>query len=276
MGICTDMLSETAEFDYESKVWGANEVRISPRYLNALRLKYCLDDLQGVHGRVLEAGCGGGGMARAIKFYRPDLEVYGCDVSQTAIGAGQAHLGGVTFAVCDTYDLAYPESFFSAIIMFDVLEHLLTPERAAIEIYRVLKPGGLFHPFVPCEGGLHTLHGLLNKIGWKAKERYGGHLQRFVLSEVRILLGGQGFRITQAPWSGHLVSQLVDVTYFSGLSLRGRNLPYSVEGYLAGAKPGIIPKLIGGLKAGVAAVTYYESLFLHMVPGWGVHLACHK
>ncbi|NIN65623.1 MAG: methyltransferase, partial [Anaerolineae bacterium] len=48
-------------------------------------------------GQVLEVGCGAGGMARAIKARRPDLDVYGCDISRTAIGMAQRNPGGVTF-----------------------------------------------------------------------------------------------------------------------------------------------------------------------------------
>ena len=58
-------------FDYESKTWGGHEVDVSPKYLGALRLKYCLDDLSIVSGAILEIGCGAGGMVKAIKSAKP-------------------------------------------------------------------------------------------------------------------------------------------------------------------------------------------------------------
>ncbi|MCK5644624.1 MAG: hypothetical protein KAJ19_27750, partial [Gammaproteobacteria bacterium] len=54
---------KASTFDYESKVWGGHEVMVTPTYLGALRLRYCLEDLRGIYGRVLEVGCGAGGMA---------------------------------------------------------------------------------------------------------------------------------------------------------------------------------------------------------------------
>ena len=263
-------------FDYESKVWGTNEVRLEPTYLNALRLKYCLDDLQGVQGRVLEVGCGGGGMARAVKLYRPDLEVHACDVSRAAIDAAQSRNGGVTYTVGDVSHLAFPAHFFSAVLMFDVLEHLESPERAAGEIHSVLEPGGLFHLFVPCEGSVHALHGLLARAGWTARERFAGHIQRFTPADLSEILVGTGFSVINGRWSGHLVNQLADVAYFAALSLIGRNAPTSVEGYLASAEPGPASWLVTGLKGALAAISYYESLVLRKVPGWGTHLACYK
>ena len=102
-----------ANFDYESKLWGAHEVKPSPMFLGGLRLRYCLDDLAHVQGRVLEIGCGAGAMARAIKSYQPTLEVYGCDISQRAINAAQLNPRGVTFEVGDAYDLPFLNSCFS-------------------------------------------------------------------------------------------------------------------------------------------------------------------
>src|SRR4029077_20857417 len=64
-------------FDYEAKSWGAAAVRPKPWYMNGLKLRYLLDDLSNIHGRVLDVGCGGGSVAKAVKRERPDLEVFG-------------------------------------------------------------------------------------------------------------------------------------------------------------------------------------------------------
>ena len=211
------------EFDYESKTWGAHEVRLAPTFLGAMRLKYCLEDLQDVSGKVLEVGCGAGGMARAIKAYRPDLELYGCDVSRRALAAAQQKPGGVKFDYGDAFDLPYDPGSFSAVVMFDVLEHLDEPSASTAEIHRVLENEGLFHLFVPCEGELHTLHGLLAKVGWRAKEHYGGHIQGFTMPALKELLRSSGFQVTTTRWSAHLVNQLADVAYYTRLSARGSN-----------------------------------------------------
>ena len=61
------------KFDYQNKIWGGSSVRLSLSYLGYLKLKYTLEDLGEVKGRILDAGCGVGGFAKAIKYYRPDL-----------------------------------------------------------------------------------------------------------------------------------------------------------------------------------------------------------
>src|SRR5437868_7985725 len=73
------------DFDYESKVWGEQELSLDPMTLGALRLRYCLEALDGVHGTVLELGCGAGSFVRALGRHRPDLSVVGLDLSARAL-----------------------------------------------------------------------------------------------------------------------------------------------------------------------------------------------
>src|SRR5207248_7608423 len=82
-------------FDYEAKRWGAAPLRPKPWYMNGLKLRYLLQDLGPVHGRVLDVGCGVGSVAKAVKRERSDLEVFGCDVSHSAIAAASASPQGV-------------------------------------------------------------------------------------------------------------------------------------------------------------------------------------
>ena len=265
-----------AEFDYESKIWGAHKVAVSPTFLGALRLQYCLKDLRAVRGKVLEVGCGAGGMAEAIKAYRPDLEVYGIDISRRSISGARATPGGVIFEIGDAYDLPYSDGSFAAVVIFDVLEHLQDPGRAIAEAWRVLGKRGMFHVFVPCEGGRMTLHGLLSRIGWTAKERYGGHIQRLTRGNVISMLEVQGFRVRSTVWSCHFVNQVVDVSYFTALSIRGRNSRMSVEGYLESVEAGIVPTVVRVAKAAVAVASYYESRLFSYIPGAGAHISSDK
>ncbi len=269
-------VSDNPGFDYEAKLWGGHKVDLSPSYLGALRLRYCLEDLVDVRGKVLEIGCGAGGMVKALKTYRPDLEVYGCDISLQAIKASQQSPGGVHFKVADAYNLPYGSSSLSAVVMFDVLEHLDNPERCIAEVWRVLEGGGLFHFYVPCEGEIHSLHGLLARLGWRAKEEYGGHIQNFRTKDVISILNKQRFHIRRHRWSAHLINQTIDVAYFIGLSMRGKNTSMSVEGYLEVAKPSLVTIGINVLKSVVAVASYYESRLFRWLPGGGGHFSALK
>ena len=271
-----DYESGDSGFDYETKLWGGHKVALSPMYLGALRLRYCLEDLSDVRGKVLEIGCGAGGMAKAIKDNLPDLEVYGCDISRMAIQAAQKSSQGVIFREGDAYDLPYCSNSFSAVVMFDVLEHLDNPERCIAEVWRVLEGGGLFHFYVPCEGEIHSLHGLLARIGWRVKEQYGGHIQNFRTRDVINILNKHFFHVLRHRWSAHLINQTVDVAYFIGLSMRGKNTSMSVEGYLEVAKPSLITIGINVLKSAVAVASYCESRLFRWLPGGGGHFSALK
>lgn len=260
-------------FNYESKVWGLNDVGLSPTYLNAMRLRHCLADLNGVSGHVLEVGCGGGGMVRAIQSLRPDLRVSGCDISSSAAtAAAKSITAELTYSTADGLRLPFKGNSFDAVVMFDVIEHVEHPRDLVAEISRVLRPKGVFHLFAPCEWNIYTLHGLLGRLGWQAKRIYAGHVQMFTDRGLKDILHDRGFQTREVRWSGHLLNQVADVCYFSLLAIRGRNSSMSVESYVASAKDQARGQLLGLAKSLIALLSYVESRVLWRVPGWGIHL----
>jgi len=260
------------QFDYESKTWGGAKVRISPLYLGASRLKFALEDLKNIRGRVLEVGCGAGGMAKAVKFYRPDLDVWGIDVSKGAISEAKRDPQGVKFSLGDAYQLPFEDESFEAVLMFDLLEHLDEPLKSLGEVRRVLKQRGIFSSFTPIEGNILSLPGLAGKIfGFAGKERYTGHIQQYTLADLLRLLKQSHLKFLKKRYFGHFFIQLVDFAYFTFLSFRGKNVPYSVEGYLAQER-GLKRNLIALIKSAIAASSYFESKILWFLPASGVHL----
>lgn len=256
------------KFDYQEKVWGGTKLRLSPKYLGYLRLKYTLDDLKKVKGKILDAGCGGGGFAKAIKHYRSDLEVYGIDISKKAIAHAKKDSLGVNFEVGDLYSLPFEDGFFEAVVIEDVLEHLERPHEALDEINRVLKKGGIFSAFVPVEGTIFSLHFWLEKLGWRAKERLAGHIQKFNKPKLRSGLREAGLEVDDLRHSVHLLGQLVDVAFFTFLDWTGKKLEIGLEDDLK-RKP--IKRF---LKDSIARITNLESQVLSFIPGAGVHIKC--
>lgn len=270
-------MSQTTAYDYESMVWGLNEVRTRPTFLGAFRLRCALEDLRAVSGRVLEVGCGGGGMLRAIKFYRPDLEVYGCDISHRAVAEASSRSAAVEPLLAGAGALPFKSGEFRAVFLFDVLEHLENPERAISEVCRVLMRHGVLHASVPLEGEITTLQGLLRRLGWKAFARTVGHIQAFEVTTLRQMLSDLGFRNVQIRRSGHLISQLAHCAYVVWLSLgRGARLSMSVESYLGETSGYSGRALMGHLKEYVAVASYYESLALGRVAGAIAHVHAEK
>jgi ubiquinone/menaquinone biosynthesis C-methylase UbiE len=117
--------------------------------MNGLKLRYLLDDQASIHGRVLDVGCGGGSVAKAVKRERPDLEVFGCDLSESALKIAGASPNGVDFRLATAERLPFDDGTFDLVWIFDVLEHVEDPERVLREVTRVLKPGGTFHIVLP-------------------------------------------------------------------------------------------------------------------------------
>jgi SAM-dependent methyltransferase len=266
------VVSETS-FDYEAKVWGAPKVRLSPTYIQALKLKYCLEDLEGLSGRIVDIGCGAGNMPRAMKYYRPDLEVWGTDLSTHAVKAALEDPEGVRFLACDGERLPFRDGFFDAVTMFDVFEHFPDPVRALSEAHRVLRPGGLFHNFVPLEKQPYTIYALLHRLGWKAKEEHCGHIYFYSDRDCKNHMEQVGFEVKRLRWSIHPIYAMVDVAYFTFLSIRGKPVSTSVEGFIHrhNGKPSLTQRFVGLLKNVLVAMGYYESLALRWMPGGGGH-----
>ena len=95
-------------------------------------------------GRVLDAGCGTGGMMSPLTRYAADKQIVGIDFSETALRfcvQRQQRL----LARASVSELPFADATFDLITSFDVLQHV--PDQkdtlAINEFYRVLRPGGV-------------------------------------------------------------------------------------------------------------------------------------
>lgn len=256
-------------FDYQAKTWGSSKVRLSPKYLQYLKLKYLLEDLKEVKGKVLDVGCGGGNIARAIAFYRPDLEIFASDISPEAIKRAKKQPERVEFLVADAGKLPFPKGTLAAVTMFDLLEHLKEAEKAVAEAFRVLRPGGRFIVFAPLEGQPLTLYWWLSKLGWQGKEKHCGHLQRFSFSRLGQMIEKRGFVVTGASFSFHCLGQLLDIGF--DLVLAGK-LKTGLEEHLG--KEG--KRFWRFWKDVLVTLANWESQIFSRLPAGGVQLTCVK
>lgn len=243
--------------------------------MNGLKLRYLLDDLGPVRCRVLDVGCGAGSVAKAVKHERPDLQVFGCDVSQSAIDIALAAPGGVEFQLATAERLPFADGGFDFVWIFDVLEHVDDPERVLREVARVLKPGGGFHIVLPLEGQPRTLYHLVGcGTRWTAKVRHGGHIQIFSAERFRTLASSCGFRLVRSRWSYHFLLQALDLVYFSWLDLRGP-VSGSVED-MSSSRPGVLGKLMRFAMRVIATTAWTEARLFRAVPGGCGHFTCFK
>jgi SAM-dependent methyltransferase len=101
---------------------------------------------------LLDAGCGGG--RNLVWFLRSGYEVFGVDENPGAVEqvrrlatALAPHLPPESFQVADLADLPFPDARFDAVLCSAVLHFARDEEhfdRMLGELWRVLRPGGLF------------------------------------------------------------------------------------------------------------------------------------
>jgi 2-polyprenyl-3-methyl-5-hydroxy-6-metoxy-1,4-benzoquinol methylase len=89
--------------------------------------------------RLLDVGCGPGAGLEAAR--RAGWEAYGLDVSSPAISlARQRH--GDRARIGTVEDRLFPDAFFDAITLYDLIEHVYAPRRFAEALAAQLRPGG--------------------------------------------------------------------------------------------------------------------------------------
>ena len=107
---------------------------------------------------VLDCGCGPGTITRDIASLVSPGKVTGVDFSadQVALATREAKVQGIAnaeFRQGSVYELPFADNSFDAVFSHALLEHLKEPVRAAIELKRVLKPGGMLGVCTPDWGG---------------------------------------------------------------------------------------------------------------------------
>jgi len=258
-----------SDFDYEAATWGGDRVRPGERSIAGHRLAEALVHLPR-RGRVLEVGCGAGRYLRALRELRPELVLVGCDVSRAALAALSASAPGIETRLASGDALPAADAEFDAVLVIDVLEHVVEPDRLLAEIHRALAPGAVLHLHVPCEGDplslWRWLPGQSGPGGWK--RRLGGHLHRFRRDEILRRVQAAGFRILRVRYSLHLIGNLADVAVFAALAWARR--PGRVGGPIT---TGDVVASRHPLVRAVDALLHAEARALGRVPSWSLHLS---
>jgi 2-polyprenyl-3-methyl-5-hydroxy-6-metoxy-1,4-benzoquinol methylase len=112
----------------------------------------------GPRGRLLDVGCASGEFLVAAQ--SRGWEVYG--VEPAPLAAQQARQAtGAHIEIGTLEDASYPDGWFDAITLWDVLEHLQSPRAYISHIARLLRPGGLLSLTTPnIRSGAYKLLGL--------------------------------------------------------------------------------------------------------------------
>lgn len=116
---------------------------------------------------VLDAGCGVGCGANVLSKHAK--LVIGIDYSATALEYGQTHYceSNIYFTVMDCRYLGFGDQTFDAVVSSEVFEHIAEYNLFLAEIYRILKPDGIFILSTP-----NKFFDMLDNIGLKLQTPY--------------------------------------------------------------------------------------------------------
>jgi SAM-dependent methyltransferase len=157
-----------------------------------------LDALDGVQGRVLDAGCGTGGLLAALAARRPDLSLVGVEWSPTAAVRAAAK-SAVPVVRGSIAALPLADGSVDAAIAADVLCHeAVDPDGAAKELHRVLRPGGLLVVNMPAYGWMASAH-----------DRRVHNARRYTAGKLASLLRSAGFQAVRVSYWNTLLLPLM-------------------------------------------------------------------
>lgn len=202
------------------------------------------EKLQGC-GRLLDAGCGTGGMLRHLQKHASGLDLSGLDHSPAAVR--HCHERGVPILEGSLHDMPFKTGFFDMVLSLDVLYHQAVEEpRALTEMNRVLKDGGwlvLNLPAFECLRGSHdaAVQGA----------------RRYQAGEVQTMLARHAFEVVHSHyWNAW---PFLPMLLWRQVSRRQRHLQQELKSDLA-VQPGWLANLLYGI--GVLDVQACRSLRL--------------
>lgn len=148
---------------------------------------------------VLDAGCGTGGMLKAIGAMRPGLRLHGIDLSAASCAFTRKKTGAqVLQGSIDA--LPFADGSFDAVVSLDVLGYRMDRLAAVRGFHRVLRPGG-------------TL--VLNLAAYQWMLSYHdvavGQVKRFSRREAKDLLRAAGFEVMRATYWNTLLFPLMAI-----------------------------------------------------------------
>jgi ubiquinone/menaquinone biosynthesis C-methylase UbiE len=161
-------------------------------FVGRRRLLRAIVDRYARHGRdrVLDAGCGTGGM---LEHLGPPGSVVGLDVEQLALSYARRR-GARRLVQGSAVELPFPDDSFGTVFSLDVLEHLDDDLGGLRELKRVCQPGGTVVITVPAFRFLWSQHDVVNQ-----------HRRRYRAPELRSLIDEVGLEIRLLSYSNTIL-----------------------------------------------------------------------
>lgn len=147
--------------------------------------------------RVLDVGCAAGMMGAALK-ERGAVEVIGVEINPAVAREAANRLDRVIVGDVEAVTLPYPEGYFDAIVLGDVLEHLRDPWALLKRLRPYLTENGRLIASIPNIAHISVLRDLIRG-RWRYKDAGildRTHLRFFTLESIQEMFTGAGYRIS--------------------------------------------------------------------------------
>ena len=262
-------------FDYEQSIWGRGVATLNHADPTAFRLEQSLQALAGLpaDAKALEVGCGAGQFIRAIKQIHSSWECVGTDISVKALDIAKEIGGDISFVEQSPEQLPFADNTYSAVLVYDVLEHASNPEALLKEINRVLKPNGILYCFVPCEGDRLSVWRYLRLFAqWHdMTEKHAGHINHWSRDTWWRTILSAGYTVQSVRYSEHVFGQLAGVIAFWLMDRAARKgVQTNNEEYFSK------DNRFSAVRKFLNSLIYWESELLKRIPSPNVHFVCKK
>jgi len=145
---------------------------------------------------VLEFGCGTGSTAIAHAPYVKHIRATDSSAKMIEIAQGKAdagHIENVSFECLKADELSVPDQTLDAVLGLSILHLLEDKEKVIAQVYKMLKPGGIFVTSTACIGSMGLLFGMIAPIGKFL--RFFPLVKVFTIKELVNSLTNAGFQI---------------------------------------------------------------------------------
>lgn len=156
--------------------------------------------------KLLDAGCGSGGMLARIHARFPEANLAGIDLSESALELTRARETGAELMRASTNDLPFTEAAFDFVLSLDVLAFRGVDDRRAVaEFHRVLRTGGGLIVNVPAFDFLRGSH-----------DAAVSQIRRYRRPQLKALFAAAGFKRARFTyWNMSLLPAIAAVRWAS-------------------------------------------------------------
>lgn len=194
----------------ESEIYENTLMGLTETVFSHYRIIFLQPHIMNDNGVLLDVGCGAGNKLKNISKIYDHLTIIGLDLSTRNLTYAYKDNICSLFSRGDAENLPIRDESIDYINSFDLLEHLLRPQKAMKEYYRILKKGGIFHSFIPCEAEKYSIISG-SKMYQSLTRKYVGHIHHFTKKQIRIELENVGFILIDEQHSYFYFAQLINL-----------------------------------------------------------------